>query len=213
MSLQPLPASQFVIDRHGWCTVAERCPSPNCDSRTAGTVVDLLIVHNISLPPGEFGGHYIEELFCNKLDHTVHPYFAQLETLRVSAHFLIRRDASLLQFVSTHQRAWHAGLSTFERRGQCNDYSIGIELEGSDFVPFEPAQYLMLGSLTVALKRYHALSHVVGHEDVAPTRKTDPGPFFDWNEYRKSYLNATSASELTADSHIALQFVGDAPKA
>ena len=210
---RPLSPAQLVIDAEGWCAAASHCPSPNCDARRIGTVVDLLIVHNISLPPNEFGGPYIEDFFCNRLDYTLHPYFAQLKPLRVSAHFLIRRDASLLQFVSTHHRAWHAGVSTFKGRERCNDYSIGIELEGSDFTLFEPGQYQILGSLTAALQAYHGLTDVVGHEDVAPVRKTDPGPFFDWRQYRDSYFSATSLSVVTAPPATDLRFVGFVPKA
>lgn len=208
-----LSPAHFVIDADGWCAGASQRASPNHDARGAGTVVDLLIVHNISLPPGEFGGPYIEDLFCNRLDYTLHPYFEHLKPLRVSAHFLIRRDASLLQFVSTHQRAWHAGVSTFKDRERCNDYSIGIELEGSDFKPFEPGQYRILGNLTAALQAHHGLTDVAGHEDVAPARKTDPGPFFDWRQYRDSYLSATSRAASTVDAFADLRFVGLAPKA
>ncbi|MES2831385.1 MAG: 1,6-anhydro-N-acetylmuramyl-L-alanine amidase AmpD [Pseudomonadota bacterium] len=213
LSSSTLSPAVFTIDFDGWCAAASRHPSPNHDARTAGTAVDLLIVHNISLPPGEFGGPYIEDLFCNRLDYALHPYFEQLKPLRVSAHFLIRRDASLLQFVSTHQRAWHAGVSTFENRERCNDYSIGIELEGSDFKPFELGQYDVLANLTVALKAHHALTDVAGHNDVAPTRKTDPGPFFDWQLYHNTYLDAISRAAPTADSYENLRFVGLAPKA
>ncbi|TCS36890.1 AmpD protein [Paucimonas lemoignei] len=171
------------IDDTGWCEQAQRQPSPNFDARPDSSAIDLLVIHNISLPPGQFGGSYIADLFGNCLDCDAHPYFDQLRTLRVSAHFLIRRDGSLIQFVSTNDRAWHAGLSKFEGKERCNDFSIGVELEGSDFVPFEAPQYLTLAALTAALQRRHPLRAVTGHEHIAPGRKTDPGPFFDWESY------------------------------
>ena len=173
------------IEADGWCPRAQRQPSPNCDARADATVVDLLVIHNISLPPGQFGGPWIEDLFANRLDPNAHPYFRQLQALRVSAHFLIRRDGSLLQFVPTVMRAWHSGVSTFNGRDRCNDFSIGIELEGTDFTPFDAAQYTTLAALTAALLARHPLANVVGHEHVAPERKTDPGPFFYWETYHK----------------------------
>lgn len=175
--------SFLSIDETGWCPQAQRQPSPNCDARPHSSDSDLLVIHNISLPPGQFGGPYIADLFGNCLDCDAHPYFDQLRTLRVSAHFLIRRDGSLVQFVSTNDRAWHAGVSVFEGRERCNDFSIGVELEGSDFVPFDTQQYLTLAALTTALQQRHPLRAVTGHEHIAPGRKTDPGPFFDWNTY------------------------------
>jgi len=174
----------WVIDAAGWCRRAQRHASPNFDARPASTDIDLLVVHNISLPPGQFGGPYIADLFGNCLDYDRHPYFDQLRALRVSAHFLIRRDGSLIQFVSANERAWHAGVSSFAGRERCNDFSIGIELEGSDFVPFDDRQYRTLADLTTALQRRYPLRAVTGHEHIAPGRKTDPGPFFDWNAYR-----------------------------
>ena len=174
-----------TIDPDGWCDRARRLPSPNFDARPHGVAADLLVIHNISLPPGQFGGAYIEGLFTNTLDHDAHPYFEQLRPLRVSSHFLIRRDGELLQFVSANARAWHAGVSQFAGRERCNDFSIGIELEGSDFVPFEAAQYQSLAALTLALQRRYRLAWVAGHEHVAPGRKTDPGPCFDWPAYQK----------------------------
>ncbi len=205
--------ADFAIDAEGWCAAASHCFSPNCDAREIGTVVDLLLVHNISLPPGEFGGPYIEDLFCNRLDYTLHPYFERLKPLRVSSHFLIRRDGSLLQFVSTHRRAWHAGASKFKDRERCNDYSIGVELEGTDFVLFEPVQYQVLASLTVALTAHHGLTDVAGHEHVAPIRKTDPGPFFDWQQCRDSYLAATYSAGPTDVSYRNLAFLPLTPEA
>ncbi|WP_334190289.1 1,6-anhydro-N-acetylmuramyl-L-alanine amidase AmpD [Noviherbaspirillum sp.] len=176
--------NRYHIDDDGWCSGVAREPSPNFDVRPDGTVVDLLVIHNISLPPENFGGSFIADLFCNRLDCDAHPYFDQLRTLKVSAHFLIRRDGSVVQFVSTMQRAWHAGLSSFRGRERCNDFSIGIELEGSDFEPFASSQYGTLAELTLALQSRHPLDSVAGHEHIAPGRKTDPGPFFDWPHYR-----------------------------
>lgn len=175
----------YAIDAEGWCDGARQLPSPNFDPRPPGTAIDLLVIHNISLPPGQFGGPHIAGLFTNTLQHELHPYFEQLRPLRVSAHFLILRTGELVQFVSADARAWHAGVSLFEGRERCNDFSIGVELEGSDFVPFEPAQYRCLAALTQALLRRYPLVAVTGHEHIAPGRKTDPGPFFDWFAYRK----------------------------
>ena len=158
--------------------------SPNCDERPEGTSIELLVIHAISLPPGEFGGPAIEALFLNELDPAGHPYFATIADFRVSAHFLIRRDGALLQFVPCAKRAWHAGASHWRGRERCNDFSIGVELEGADDVPFEDAQYATLGALTKALAAAYPLVDVLGHSDVAPGRKTDPGPFFDWSRYR-----------------------------
>ena len=205
--------TDFSIDADGWCAAARQVPSPNCDARDAGTAIDLLIIHNISLPPGEFGGAQIEALFCNRLDFDAHPYFDQLRALRVSAHFLVRRDGSLLQFVPTDRRAWHAGASTFAGRPRCNDFSIGVEIEGTDMQPFEPAQYHTLVALTLALLARHNLTAVVGHEHVAPGRKTDPGPFFDWEGYRKATLRAGFRRAPTALADTPLQFVVAPPTA
>lgn len=179
---------RFLIGADGWAGEALRMPSPNFDARAPGTQIDLLVIHNISLPPGQFGGPFIADLFGNCLDCDAHPYFDQLRALRVSAHFLIRRDGSVMQFVSANDRAWHAGVSSFCGRERCNDFSIGIELEGTDFAPFEPAQYETLAALTLALRARYPLTDVAGHEHIAPGRKTDPGPFFDWEHYRKSLI-------------------------
>lgn len=180
----PLP---FQIDAGGWATDVLRLPSPNFDQRAEGTEIALLVIHNISLPPGQFGGPFIADLFLNRLDYDADPYFDQLRPLRVSAHFLIRRDGAVMQFVSANDRAWHAGASTFCGQERCNDFSIGIELEGTDCEPFEQAQYLALAALTVALTAAYPLSNVTGHEHIAPGRKTDPGPFFNWAEYQLQY--------------------------
>lgn len=176
---------QFNIDSAGWCNEALHTRSPNFDARPDSTDIDLLVIHNISLPPGQFGGPFIADLFSNCLNYEADPYFDQLRPLRVSSHFLIRRDGSLVQFVSANGRAWHAGLSSFCGRERCNDFSIGIELEGADFIPFEPAQYVTLGALTHALQGRYPLKSVAGHEHIAPGRKTDPGPFFDWACYQE----------------------------
>jgi AmpD protein len=178
--------SRFHLGDDGWCSNVLCEPSPNFDARAADTKIDLLVIHNISLPPGQFGGPYITDLFGNRLDCDAHPYFDRLRTLRVSAHFLIRRDGTVMQFVSANDRAWHAGISSFCGRERCNDFSIGIELEGTDFEAFEAIQYDRLAELTDALQARYPLADVLGHEHIAPGRKTDPGPFFDWARYRKS---------------------------
>jgi AmpD protein len=181
---EPLPIA-LTIGTDGWCAEAAREPSPNFDMRPAGCAIDLLVVHNISLPPGQFGGSFIADLFGNRLDCDAHPAFDDLRSLRVSSHFLIRRDGVLMQFVSGADRAWHAGVSSFGERAGCNDFSIGVELEGSDFEPFAEIQYCVLAALTLALSRRYPLHDVAGHEHIAPGRKTDPGPFFDWSHYRQ----------------------------
>jgi N-acetyl-anhydromuramoyl-L-alanine amidase len=161
--------------------------SPNCDARPPGMEADLLVVHGISLPPGEFGGSWIDRLFMNTLPLDAHPYFAEIGALRVSSHLVVARDGSLTQYVSFTDRAWHAGISSYEGRDACNDFSIGIELEGVDTLPYESAQYDALGEIVAALCRaYPRLSprRLVGHSDIAPGRKTDPGPAFDWQRAR-----------------------------
>jgi AmpD protein len=172
-----------VIGADGWCGQAARYESPNFDARPAGAQVELLVIHNISLPAGRFGGPHIADLFTNRVDFAADRSFADLRGLTVSAHFLVRRDGRVLQFVSCNERAWHAGVSSFGGREQCNDFSVGIEVEGSDFVAFSPAQYESLAVLTRALAARYPLAAVQGHEHVAPGRKTDPGPFFDWEIY------------------------------
>lgn len=164
----------------GWWPAARPVPSPNHGPRPACTEVSLLVLHSISLPPGRYGGEEIERLFTNTLDWSAHPYFEQIRGATVSAHFVIRRDGQVLQFVSCDQRAWHAGQSAFQGRPNCNDYSIGIELEGLEGTPFEPAQYAALGPLVAVLAAAYPLRHVAGHEHVAPGRKHDPGAAFDW---------------------------------
>ena len=175
------------IDEEGWLLEAGHLPSPNCDDRPAGEI-SLLVIHNISLPPDQFGGDGVQRLFTNTLDANQHPYYVTIATLKVSAHFFIRRDGQLIQFVSCLQRAWHAGVSLWQHRDRCNDYSIGIELEGSDLVPFTSEQYSVLRHLTLVLRARYTLRGIVGHSDIAPQRKTDPGPCFDWLRYLTSLL-------------------------
>lgn len=159
---------------------AAQVPSPNCDDRPDDTPITLLVVHGISLPPGRFGGEAIARLFTNRLDAHAHPSFAAIAGMRVSAHFLIRRDGRLVQFVACTKRAWHAGESSWRDRSRCNDFSIGVELEGTDTRPYTASQYRALARLARALMRRYPIVDVVGHSDVAPGRKTDPGPAFDW---------------------------------
>ena len=170
----------------GWWTGARPHRSPNFGPRPAGMAVELVVLHAISLPPGDYGGAAITQLFCNQLDSTAHPYFAQLAGLRVSAHFLVRRGGDVVQFVSCDQRAWHAGASSWRGRDQCNDWSIGIELEGLEGDPFEPAQYQALLPLLQALAHRYPVRDLAGHEHVAPGRKQDPGPGFDWQALQRS---------------------------
>jgi AmpD protein len=170
------PASGLLLE-------ARQQPSPNHDARPADVTPDLIVIHGISLPPGEFGGPWIDALFSNTLDPAAHPYFQEIHQLRVSAHLLIRRDGELVQYVPLHQRAWHAGASSHCGRERCNDFSIGIELEGSDDLPYEAVQYQVLAAVIAALRAaYPALAtgQIAGHSDIAPGRKTDPGPCFEW---------------------------------
>ena len=176
------------LDRHGWLHAAPGvmlAPSPNHDCRPPQQDAYLLVLHNISLPPGQFGGTEVVDFFQNRLNYDAHPWLERLRELRVSAHFFIRRNGDIVQFVSTHKRAWHAGVSQFEQRERCNDFSIGIELEGTDTLPYTDAQYISLQRLLPTLKTHHPLRAVRGHEHIAPTRKTDPGPAFDWQRFGK----------------------------
>lgn len=163
-----------------------RVRSPNFGPRPSGSEVTLAIVHSISLPPGEYGGDAVQRLFTNRLDHGAHPYFAQLEGLRVSAHFFVRRDGQVLQFVSCNQRAWHAGTSSWNGRDNCNDWSVGIELEGLEGMPFAPRQYRNLIRLLRAVAGRYPIADVVGHEHVAPGRKADPGARFEWRRLARA---------------------------
>ncbi|MFN3586604.1 MAG: 1,6-anhydro-N-acetylmuramyl-L-alanine amidase AmpD [Moraxellaceae bacterium] len=182
MPVVPEPAALRVTDDH-WLLPARHCPSPNCNARPEGMAIALLVVHGISLPPGEFGGPYIDALFCNRLDPATHPYFASIAGLEVSSHLLIRRDGEIVQYVPFDRRAWHAGRSHYAGRDNCNDFSIGIELEGCDDVPYAEAQYRQLAAVIRVLEaRYPGCRNAcVGHSDIAPGRKTDPGPAFDWH--------------------------------
>jgi N-acetyl-anhydromuramoyl-L-alanine amidase len=175
------------IDEAGWLSSARRRLSPNQDHRPSGTRIDLLVIHNISLPPGNFSGDWIDDLFLDRLDPRAHPYFMQIAGLRVSAHLLIRRTGEVVQYVAFGQRAWHAGISSFEGRDRCNDFSIGIELEGADDIPFADVQYERLADCTrrIMLRYPHITEgRIAGHDEIAPGRKTDPGPAFDWDRYR-----------------------------
>ncbi|MGV6858200.1 MAG: 1,6-anhydro-N-acetylmuramyl-L-alanine amidase AmpD [bacterium] len=176
----------------GWLEKVRVAPSPNCDAFPTGSELELLVIHNISLPPGEFGGDAIEALFQNRLDPAGHPYFEEIAGLKVSAHALIRRDGEVVQFVPFNQRAWHAGVSSYCGRERCNDFSLGIEMEGTDESPYTDAQYLALEAVTAALlSAYPSLSlkRIVGHCDIAPGRKTDPGKAFDWTRYLSAVEN------------------------
>lgn len=182
-----------MIDDNGWYCAARHVPSPFFDQRPPGQDVSLLVVHNISLPPGQFGGPYIEQFFTGQLNPDTHPFFAVIYKMGVSAHCLIRRDGEVVQFVSFAQRAWHAGNSSFAGRDKCNDYSIGIELEGSDYVVYSDAQYAALTALTQSIQsRYPKITipRITGHQYIAPLRKRDPGLVFDWTKYRRALLAA-----------------------
>lgn len=180
----------MIVD--GWLQWAEHCPSPNFNLRPDNSDISLLVIHNISLPPGEFGGGFVQHFFQNKLDASLHPYFATIAELKVSAHLLIERDGKATQFVSFDARAWHAGSSSFAGVTDCNNYSIGIELEGTDELPFSDAQYLTLEKVSRQLLLTYpklTLERITGHEHIAPGRKTDPGAAFDWQRYRKALVN------------------------
>lgn len=165
---------------HGWYCFARRLPSPNFGARPAGMPIDLVVVHSISLPPGVYGGDSVQQLFTNRLDWNAHPYFKQIEGLEVSAHFYICRTGELWQFVSCDDRAWHAGVSAYQGRSNCNDFSIGIELEGLEGDSFDAAQYETLQALLPSIAQHYPISGIAGHEHIAPGRKLDPGAGFDW---------------------------------
>jgi len=180
---------RLKLDRHGWLAPGPnltRLASPNVDRRPQDAQVSLLVIHNISLPPGQFGTSCVADLFMNRLDYSAHPWLERLRGLRVSAHFFIRRDGGLIQFASTDARAWHAGASRFEQREHCNDFSIGIELEGADTLPYSDAQYKTLARLTPVLRDRYPLRAAWGHEHIAPLRKTDPGPAFNWTRFGRN---------------------------
>jgi AmpD protein len=178
---------EYTVDE-GWLQQARRVPSPNFEPRPSGCRPELLVIHNISLPPGCYGGNHIEHFFTNCLDWDEHPYFEEIRDIEVSAHLLIQRDGQLLQFVSFCGRAWHAGQSCYQGRDNCNDFSIGIELEGTDDDPYTAAQYSILSAVSAVLIAHYPgmeAHNIVGHSDIAPGRKTDPGPVFDWLRYRR----------------------------
>jgi AmpD protein len=177
--------SFLSIDEHGWCSQVRQVPSPNYNERPLGESIDLLVIHNISLPAGLFGLGHIEHLFLNQLDCVSHPSFASLQGVEVSSHFFIDRAGEITQFVATTARAWHAGVSEFRGRSACNAFSIGIELEGTDETAFTDLQYQSLVQITHAIQGRHPIAHIVGHSDIAPGRKTDPGPHFDWGRYQQ----------------------------
>jgi AmpD protein len=185
------------IDVDGLMRGARQVASPNYDSRPPGVEADLIVVHGISLPPGEFGGPWIDRLFTNTLPPDVHPYFAEVGPLRVSSHVVIERDGAVTQYVRFTERAWHAGKSSYQGREACNDFSVGVELEGTDSLPYEAAQYAALAQVVAALcTAYPRLSadRLVGHSDIAPGRKTDPGPAFDWPRARRLIAAAAPAA-------------------
>ncbi|MER0217120.1 MAG: 1,6-anhydro-N-acetylmuramyl-L-alanine amidase AmpD [Nitrosomonas sp.] len=189
------------IDAAGLLDFAQFIASPNCDERPAGTEISLLVIHNISLPPDEFGGSGVIELFTNRIDPAAHPYYQALQGLKVSAHFFIRRDGALIQFVPCSQRAWHAGVSNWQGRERCNDFSVGIELEGSDTTLFTDAQYEVLIALTQCLCEQYPIQNIAGHSDIAPGRKTDPGPWFDWQRYT---TDANRGDLFRAAGHVSI---------
>ena len=184
MCLKLVLMKTYSIDTAGFANGAQCIASPNFDARP-NDEISLVVIHNISLPPNQYGGHGIVDLFTNQLNPNEHPYYAEIYTRQVSAHFLIRRDGTLIQFVSCLARAWHAGLSNWQGRERCNDFSVGIELEGSDFEVFEPAQYQTLEKLISSIRHVYPIQAIVGHSDIAPGRKTDPGPCFDWSKIEK----------------------------
>lgn len=175
------------VDVTGCLSDVHFIASPNCDERPLGSEISLLVIHNISLPPNEFGGNGVIELFTNSINPDISHYQSLIDT-KVSAHFFIRRDGEIIQFVPCGKRAWHAGVSCWRGKSCCNDFSIGVELEGSDMVPFTSDQYVSLISLTMLLSKTYPIVDIVGHSDIAPERKTDPGPYFDWKRYRKALL-------------------------
>lgn len=179
-------AAHFQV-KNGQLLGARFVPSPNFNDRPAHTEIQLVVIHNISLPPSQFGGGYIEQFFQNQLDWQAHPYFQTIESMQVSAHLLILRSGEVLQFVNFNDRAWHAGRSSYLGKKECNDYSIGIELEGSDDQPFQSVQYAVLAQVVASLQQAYPKiqQHLAGHSDIAPGRKTDPGPYFDWHYFRE----------------------------
>ena len=180
----------------GWLAGIRRVRSPNQEPRPAGARVSLVVIHNISLPPDDFSGNWVEQFFANQLDPAAHPYFATIAGLKVSSHFLIRRSGRIVQFVACDQRAWHAGKSSWNGRDDCNDYSVGIELQGNDALPYSKSQYQSLWQLLDALRSRYPIEAVAGHCHIAPGRKTDPGPAFDWAAVGRRYPVLTLAPEI-----------------
>ncbi len=183
------------IDAQGLLAHGEYVPSPNCDDRP-GAPIELLVIHNISLPPGEFGGNGVRQLFTNTLDVAAHPFYQTIAGLKVSAHFFVRRNGRIIQFVPCTKRAWHAGESCWQGKSRCNDFSVGIELEGADDVPFTVEQYDALKHLTVALRETYPIRGIAGHSDIAPGRKTDPGPRFEWARYLSGLCDLDKSSNI-----------------
>lgn len=185
--------SMKINKKLGILEAAEQVPSINSDARPETNDISLIVLHNISLPPGEFGGPYITQLFSNQLKPSDHPYFAEIHQLKVSSHLLIRRQGEVVQYVPFHKRAWHAGASEYCGKTNCNDFSIGIELEGTDELPYEPAQYKQLAKIIIELRQHYPgipKNAITGHSDIAPGRKTDPGDAFDW-QYLQQLLTLT----------------------
>jgi len=177
------------VDEAGYLSGVQFISSPNCDERPPGNKISLLVIHNISMPPNVFAGNGVIELFTNQLNSDV-SYYETIRDLRVSAHFFVRRNGGIIQFVPCGKRAWHAGESCWNGRTCCNDFSIGVEMEGSDTIPFTDSQYVALVALTIELSKVYPITDITGHSDIAPKRKTDPGPCFDWNQYKKALLTA-----------------------
>lgn len=200
-------SERSLISADGWYSSAHRYDSPNFDARPDGEAVTLLVIHNISLPAGQFDTAHVPDLFTNRIDYAAHESFESLRGLRVSAHFLVRRDGRVVQFVSADQRAWHAGVSTFDGRENCNAFSVGIEVEGSDFVPFAPEQYEALVTLARALLVRYPVSAIMGHEHIAPGRKTDPGPCFDWPKFTNLLTDSHEKIPVLAHTHRPVRIV------
>ncbi|MRV74566.1 1,6-anhydro-N-acetylmuramyl-L-alanine amidase AmpD [Duganella sp. FT92W] len=194
------PATYF-INADGWCDGAFRYDSPHCNARPDSASIELLVVHNISLPAGRFGGPHVSDLFTGRVDYNADPSFADLRGVQVSAHFFVRRDGRLVQYVSCNDRAWHAGVSQFQGRANCNDFSIGVEMEGTDNVAFSSEQYEVLAQLAQALQNRYPLRWIMGHEHVAPGRKTDPGPCFDWTLLERLLKEQAAGNDALVLAH------------
>lgn len=193
--------ARFAQVQEGVLVGATQIASPNFNARPAGTDIQLIVIHNISLPPSQFGGGYIQQFFQNQLDWSLHPYFQTIEGMQVSAHLLILRTGEVIQFVNFNERSWHAGRSSYLAQKECNDYSIGIELEGSDDLPFEPEQYQSLVEVVSILQQAYPKiqNHLAGHSDIAPKRKTDPGEYFDWQLFRNLLAQHKLAEKTSID--------------